>query len=88
MSDAGASVPYYRNRSLWGVSIAASVRSIGYGATWPFLAVYFNTYLHMSLIFVGFIFTLNSGISILFSLFAGYMADAFRIFRITCFSLC
>ncbi|PYB67784.1 MFS transporter [Thermoplasma sp. Kam2015] len=77
MSDAGASVPYYRNRSLWGVSIAASVRSIGYGATWPFLAVYFNTYLHMSLIFVGFIFTLNSGISILFSLFAGYMADAF-----------
>ncbi|WP_237265368.1 MFS transporter [Thermoplasma sp. Kam2015] len=70
-------MPYYRNRSLWGVSIAASVRSIGYGATWPFLAVYFNTYLHMSLIFVGFIFTLNSGISILFSLFAGYMADAF-----------
>ncbi|KAA8922716.1 MFS transporter [Thermoplasma sp.] len=76
MNGEERSVPYYRNRSLWGVSIAASVRSIGYGATWPFLAVYFNTYLHMSLIFVGLIFTLNSGISIVFSLFAGYMADA------------
>ncbi|MCY0852215.1 MAG: MFS transporter [Thermoplasma acidophilum] len=77
MIGGNAAAPYYRNRSLWGVSIAASVRSIGYGATWPFLAVYFNTYLHMSLVFVGLIFTLNSGISIVFSLFAGYMADAF-----------
>ncbi|CAC12467.1 multidrug-efflux transporter related protein [Thermoplasma acidophilum] len=77
MIGGNAPAPYYRNRSLWGVSIAASVRSIGYGATWPFLAVYFNTYLHMSLLFVGLIFTLNSGISIVFSLFAGYMAAAF-----------
>ncbi|BAB59399.1 multidrug resistance protein [Thermoplasma volcanium GSS1] len=65
----------FENRTLWGVSTAAAVRSIGYGATWPFMAVYFNEYLHLSLIFVGFIFTLNAALSIVFSLFAGYLSD-------------
>ncbi|MGC8609138.1 MAG: MDR family MFS transporter [Thermoplasmata archaeon] len=64
------------NRSLWGVSIAASVRSIGYGATWPFMAVYFDEYLHVNLVIVGIIFTLNAALSIVFSLASGYISDA------------
>ncbi len=65
----------FNNRTLWGVSIAASVRSIGYGATWPFMAVYFDEYLHVNLLIVGIIFTLNAALSIVFSLASGYISD-------------
>lgn len=61
---------------LWGVSVASSIRSIGFGATWPFMAIFFNLDLGIPIYEVGVIFTLLSVVSIVVSIMGGGLADA------------
>jgi DHA1 family multidrug resistance protein B-like MFS transporter len=63
------------NRVLWIISAASSIRSIGYGATWPYMAIFFNDELHISIIIVGLIFTVLAVLSMVFSLIGGALAD-------------
>ena len=60
---------------MWVVSTASSIRSIGFAATWPFLALYFEESLAIPISVVGIIFTLFSVTSIIFSLVGGGLAD-------------
>lgn len=57
------------------MSTASSIRSIGFAATWPFLAIYFENDLGIPISVVGIIFTLFSVTSIVFSLIGGGLAD-------------
>ncbi|MEM0157310.1 MAG: MFS transporter [Thermoplasmataceae archaeon] len=66
----------FRNRELWAVSIASGIRSIGFGATWPFMALFFQEDLHIPVYEVGIIFSLLSVGSIIFSLVGGALADS------------
>ena len=63
------------NRVLWVISAASSIRSIGYGATWPYMAIFFNDELHISILLVGLIFTLLAILSMAFSIIGGGLAD-------------
>lgn len=63
------------NRELWAVSIASGIRSVGFGATWPFMALFLNKTLGIPVYVVGIIFTLGSVVSIVFSLLGGGFAD-------------
>lgn len=63
------------NRILWIISAASSIRSIGYGATWPYMAIFFHVQLHISIIIVGLIFTALAILSMLFSILGGALAD-------------
>ncbi len=65
----------FSNKELWAVSIASGIRSIGFGATWPFMAIFFNRNLGVPVYAVGIIFTLLSVGSIIFSLVGGGLAD-------------
>ena len=66
---------YLGNRQFWVVSIASCIRSVGFGASWPFMAIYFNVSLGISIFYVGIIFTLLSVSSSLFSFLGGFLAD-------------
>ncbi|MCL4451245.1 MAG: MFS transporter [Candidatus Thermoplasmatota archaeon] len=55
--------------------MASCIRSVGFGASWPFMAIYFNVSLGISIFYVGIIFTLLSVSSSLFSFLGGYLAD-------------
>ncbi len=63
------------NRELWAVSVASGIRSIGFGATWPFMALFFNEQLNIPVYVVGIIFTLGSLVSLVFSLLGGGLSD-------------
>lgn len=63
------------NRELWAVSLASGIRSIGFGATWPFMAIFFEQQLGISVYIVGIIFTLGSLVSLVFSLLGGGLSD-------------
>lgn len=63
------------NRELWAVSIASGIRSIGFGATWPFMALFLNADLGIPVYIVGIVFTLGSIVSIVFSLIGGGLSD-------------
>lgn len=65
------------NRTLWAVSVSGSIRSIGFGATWPFMAIFFNRDLGVPILLVGIIFTFLAISSILFSVVGGWLADKF-----------
>jgi MFS family permease len=65
------------NRTLWAVSISGSIRSIGFGATWPFMAIFFNTELGVPIIVVGLLFSFSAISSVIFSIFGGWIADKF-----------
>ncbi|MEM0155839.1 MAG: MFS transporter [Thermoplasmataceae archaeon] len=65
------------NRTLWAVSISGSIRSIGFGATWPFMAIFFNEDLGVPIIVVGLIFTFSAISSVIFSILGGWIADKF-----------
>ncbi len=58
------------------MSVASSIRSIGFGATWPFMAIFFNQDLGIPIYEVGVIFTLLSVVSIVVSILGGGLADA------------
>ncbi len=57
------------------MSIASGIRSIGFGATWPYMAIFLNRTLGVPVYFVGVIFTLGSIVSIVFSIGGGALAD-------------
>lgn len=63
------------NRELWAVSIASGIRSVGFGATWPFMALFLKESLGIPVYIVGIVFTLGSIVSIVFSLFGGGLSD-------------
>lgn len=65
----------FRNRELWAVSIASGIRSIGFGATWPFMALFLQQDLGIPVYMVGIVFTLGSLVSIVFSLIGGGLSD-------------
>jgi MFS family permease len=65
------------NKELWAVSVASGIRSIGFGATWPYMAIFLNQTLGVPVYFVGVIFTLGSIVSIVFSIIGGALADLF-----------
>lgn len=67
--------PALRNRQLWTISIASSIRSIGFGASWPFMAIFFNKQLGVPTIVVGIMFTILALVSTLFSLIGGSLSD-------------
>lgn len=64
-----------RNRELWAISIASGIRSIGFGATWPFMALFLNQTLGVPIYVVGIVFTLGSLVSIIFSIIGGGLSD-------------
>lgn len=68
--------PALRNRQLWIISVASSIRSIGFGASWPFMAIFFNQQLGVPIIVVGFMFTLLAFVSVVYSLIGGSISDA------------
>ncbi len=65
------------NKQFWAVSLASCIRSIGFGASWPFMAIYFNIDLKISIFYVGIIFTILAVGSSAFSFIGGMMADRF-----------
>ncbi len=68
--------PALRNRQLWTISIASSIRSIGFGASWPFMAIFFNQQLGIPTVVVGIIFTILALVSTQFSLIGGSLSDS------------
>lgn len=65
----------FGNRELWAVSVSSGIRSVGFGATWPFMALFLNLDLGIPVYLVGIIFTLGALVSIVFSLLGGGLAD-------------
>lgn len=63
------------NRELWAVSVASGIRSVGFGATWPFMALFLKETLGIPVYIVGIVFTLGSIVSIIFSLVGGGLSD-------------
>ena len=73
-----SSLMMFRNRQLWAVSIASSIRSIGFGASWPFMAIFFNEELGVPITIVGIMFTILAFISTVYSLVGGVTVDSNR----------
>jgi DHA1 family multidrug resistance protein B-like MFS transporter len=65
----------FNKRELWAVSIASMIRSIGFGMSWPFLAIFLNVELHIPIYIVGLLFTLSTLSSIAFSIIGGGLSD-------------
>ncbi len=63
------------NRQVVIVSLSSMMRSLGMGASWPFMAIFLSLYLHLAVYIVGIIFTLLSLMSMVFSILGGYLAD-------------
>ena len=63
------------NKQVIIVSLSSMMRSLGMGASWPFMAIFLNLYLHIAIYIVGIIFTLLSLMSMIFSILGGYLAD-------------
>lgn len=64
-----------KNRQVIIVSLSSMMRSIGMGASWPFMAIFLSVYIHLAIYIVGLIFTLLSLMSMFFSILGGYLAD-------------
>lgn len=63
------------NRPLWSIGFAVMIRSIGFGATWPFMAIFFNRELKVPIYEVGLIFAMLAVSGVFFQIFGGYLAD-------------
>ncbi|MHB8397001.1 MAG: MFS transporter [Thermoplasmataceae archaeon] len=75
ITGARSSLLLTENRQFWAITFASSIRSLAFGASWPFMAVYFNRGLGFPLYYVGIIFTLLAAVSMLFSLVGGILSD-------------
>jgi len=64
-----------KNKQVVIVSLSSMMRSIGMGASWPFMAIFLSLYIHLAVYIVGLIFTLLSLMSMFFSILGGYLAD-------------
>ncbi len=72
----------FDNPGLWYVGAAGMIRSIGFGATWPFMAIFFNRIMHVPIYAVGLIFALLAICGTIFQIIGGYLSD-FRGRRFT-----
>jgi DHA1 family multidrug resistance protein B-like MFS transporter len=63
------------NKQVLIVSLSSMMRSLGMGASWPFMAIFLSIYIHLAVYIVGLIFTLLSLMSMVFSILGGYLAD-------------
>ncbi|MCL5254452.1 MAG: MFS transporter [Candidatus Thermoplasmatota archaeon] len=63
------------NRPLWSIGFAVMIRSIGFGATWPFMAIFFNRELKVPIYEVGLIFAMLAVSGVFFQILGGYLAD-------------
>jgi MFS family permease len=63
------------NKQVVIVSLSSMMRSLGMGASWPFMAIFLSLYIHLPVYVVGIIFTLLSLMSMVFSILGGYLAD-------------
>ncbi|WP_337861188.1 MFS transporter, partial [Ferroplasma sp.] len=63
------------NKQVVIVSLSSMMRSLGMGASWPFMAIFLSLYLHLAVYIVGLIFTMLSLMSMVFSILGGYLAD-------------
>lgn len=68
--------PALRNKQLWTISVASSIRSIGFGASWPFMAIFFNKELGIPTLTVGIMFAFLALVSTMYSLIGGSISDA------------
>lgn len=66
----------FNNKQLWVVSVASCIRSIGFGASWPFMSIFFNKYLGVPIFYVGIIFTLLAVTGSGFSIIGGRLSDS------------
>ncbi len=64
-----------KNKQVIIVSLSSMMRSIGMGASWPFMAIFLSLYIHLAIYIVGLVFTLLSLMSMFFSILGGYLAD-------------
>ncbi len=63
------------NRQLWSIGSVVMIRSIGFGATWPFMAIFFNQDLNVPVYIVGIIFGALAVASTFCQIIGGHMAD-------------
>ena len=65
----------FDNKPLWSVGFIVMIRSIGFGSTWPFMAIFFNTDLGVPVYLVGVIFAALAISSTGCQIIGGHMAD-------------
>ena len=65
----------FGKKELWAVSTASMIRSIGFGMSWPFLAIFLNVELQIPIYIVGLLFSLSTVSSIVFSIIGGGFSD-------------
>ena len=63
------------NKPLWSVGFIVMIRSIGFGSTWPFMAIFFNTDLGVPVYLVGVIFGALAISSTGCQIIGGHMTD-------------
>jgi MFS family permease len=63
------------NRQLWSIGSIVMIRSIGFGATWPFMAIFFQSVLGVPVYYVGIIFGILAVLSTFFQIIGGHLAD-------------
>lgn len=63
------------NRPLWSVGFIVMIRSIGFGSTWPFMAIFFNRDLGVPVYLVGVIFGALAISSTGCQIIGGHMTD-------------
>lgn len=65
----------FDNKQLWSVGFIVMIRSIGFGSTWPFMAIFFNTDLGVPVYLVGVIFGVLAISSTGCQIIGGHMTD-------------
>lgn len=63
------------NRQLWSLGSVVLIRSIGFGATWPFMAIFFERDLGVPIYLVGLIFGALAVASTFCQIAGGYLTD-------------
>lgn len=63
------------NRQLWSLGTVVMMRSIGFGATWPFMAIFFHDDLGVPVYYVGLIFGALAITSTFCQIAGGHLSD-------------
>lgn len=63
------------NRQLWSLGAVVMIRSIGFGATWPYMAIFFNRQLGVPGDYVGLIFAALAILSTFCQILGGHLTD-------------
>ncbi|MCL5786166.1 MAG: MFS transporter [Candidatus Thermoplasmatota archaeon] len=67
----------FDNREFWALSIASTFRSVGMGATYPYISIYFSDVEHVPVYVIGIIFSLMAVVSLVMSIVGGAIGDMF-----------